>query len=61
MKPDDTIVQKEMCKDAFKQIAECNLLFMEIMTGPNPLTKDELRKLIAHRPSLWSRFHKWAE
>jgi hypothetical protein len=61
MTENDTIEQKKMCRDAFKMIAECNSLFMEMLKGPNPLTKAEIRKLIAKRPELWGRFSKFAE
>ena len=37
------------------QVADGNVAFMEIMTGPNPLTPTEIDRLIARNPR-WSRF-----
>ena len=35
--------------------------FMDIMDGPNPLTSDEIRTLIAKRPGLYGGLVKYAE
>ena len=34
--------------------------YNEIMEGPNPLTKEEIRALIAKRPSIYGVLSKWA-
>lgn len=34
--------------------------FMEIMNGPNPLTREEIAKLVAKRPQ-YAVLAKWAE
>jgi len=34
-------------------VAERYRVFMEIMEGPNPLTDDEIRKLIEKRPAYY--------
>lgn len=39
--------------------AEINNLFLELVK--DGLTKDELKKLIEKRPSLWKRFEGWLE
>lgn len=39
--------------------AEINNFFLELVK--DGLTKDELKKLIEKRPSLWKRFEGWLE
>lgn len=34
--------------------------YQEIMNGPNPLTKEEVRALIAKRPNIYGVLSKWA-
>lgn len=40
--------------------AGLNNTFLEIMNGPNPLTPQEIRKLIDKRPEVYGRFEAWA-
>jgi hypothetical protein len=44
--------------EARKIAARC-LAFNEIMTGPNPLTRDEIRTLIRRRPEKYGIFSAW--
>jgi hypothetical protein len=46
---------------AERNSALLNEAFLEIMTGPHPMTREELRKLIAKRPSVYGRFSGWLE
>jgi hypothetical protein len=46
---------KAMFARAHDQIADGNAAFMEVMTGPNPLTPEEVDRLVARNPR-WSRF-----
>ena len=46
---------------AFSSIAEGNATFMDLIKGPNKITREELRRLIAKRPSLWGRYAKFLE
>jgi hypothetical protein len=39
---------------AHRDIADCDATFMELIRGG--LTRDELARLIAKRPALWSRY-----
>ena len=48
--------QKQLFEQERKKIAETNALFMEMKSGKDPLTDEELRKLIKKRPNLWGRF-----
>jgi ribosomal protein S10 len=57
----DSSGQHQKCRGAFKQIAECNDLFMALLKGPNPLTKAEIKLLVLRRPALWGRYRKFAE
>ena len=42
--------------------AETDMVFMEMVNHEtNPLTRDELLKLIARRPALWGRFSAWLD
>ena len=47
--------QKEMFYAAGRKIAEGNDTFMDIMRGPNPLSREDVDRLIARNP-YWSRF-----
>lgn len=35
--------------------------FNEIMTGPNPLTKEEIRKLVEKRPEQYAWLRAWLD
>ena len=48
--------QKQIYEQERKKIADINALFMEMRTSEDPITDEELRKLIKKRPSLWGRF-----
>jgi hypothetical protein len=47
----------------FNNVDSCYLeqckTFNDIMSGPNPLTNDELKTLIEKRPSIWGKFKSW--
>lgn len=47
--------------EALKHIAERDETFMEIMTGPNPLTPEEIATLIKKRPERYGRYHAWTK
>lgn len=55
-----TRAQRQMYEDARRRIASADRIFMEIMAGPNPLTPEELRRLIDKRPELWGRYERFA-
>lgn len=44
--------QKQMWQEAERKSFDLCHTFNEIMTGPNPLTEDEIRKLLEKRPLL---------
>jgi len=48
----------QTCAD--KRIRDACRTFNDIMTGPNPLTPDEIRRLIDKKGGLWCLFEKWA-
>ena len=52
--------QREMCQNADRRVLETCKAFNEIMTGPNPLTPDEVRKLIDKRPDRYGCLEAWA-
>jgi hypothetical protein len=43
--------------NAFHKIVEADQTFLDIMEGPNPITKEEYNKLVSKRPELWGRYH----
>jgi len=57
-KPEGCIkpTQHQMERDAFRSIMDGIHTFVEIQSGPNPLTTDEIRKLVEKRPARWSKF-----
>lgn len=50
-----------MCRNGQQRIFDACHTFNEIMTGPNPLTKEEIRRLIKKRPNVWGIFQRWVE
>ena len=58
---DTTREQKLMQRSAQQRQFDVCHTFNEIMTGPNPLTKEEIKRLIARRPEVWGIFHRWVE
>jgi len=52
MKP----TQLQMYEAARRQNAAINAQFLEMASGPNAITNDELKILIRKRPALWGRF-----
>lgn len=49
--------QKQMFRDAEQIAADRDNTFMELVNHPtNPLTREDLEKNIARRPSLWKRY-----
>jgi hypothetical protein len=55
------VSQKQMSASAQRQFFDLCHTFNEIMSGPNPLTKAEIRRLIAKRPEKYGFLSKWAE
>ena len=53
--------QIQMYWMAHQKSADLNIQFMGMITGTNPITKTELRRLIKMRPSLWGRFSGYLE
>jgi hypothetical protein len=51
--------QREMFYQEHRKIADGNNAFMELVRGG--LKREELERLIAKRPSLWSRFSNWLD
>lgn len=45
---------------AHNQIAQRDEIFMEIMTGPNPLTPDDVARLIERDPARYGRYEGFA-
>jgi hypothetical protein len=50
------MTQYQMFELARRKIADGNLAMLEMLFGVNPITDDELRKLIAKRPATYGRF-----
>ena len=48
--------QRDHFYRAGRAIADGNETGLALLFGFNPITDDELRKAIARRPALWSRF-----
>ena len=48
--------QHEHLEYAQRRIAEANETMLHLLFGPNPITDDELRRLIELRPEVYSRF-----
>jgi hypothetical protein len=53
--------QQQMELAARLHANEKYFVFWEIMSGPNPLTADDLEKLIARWPERWGVFEPWVE
>ena len=53
------VAQKRMERDASERIFTVCRVFNEIQTGPNPLTQDEIRKLIEKRPEIYGCLRSW--
>lgn len=51
--------QHEMRRYADRRILDLCKLFNEIMTGPNPLTRDEIAALVAKRPDVYGVLERW--
>ena len=48
--------QKDMMRDARRRIADKNRAFVDMMNSSNPLTNEEIDKLIEKRPDIWSSY-----
>lgn len=48
--------QIRACYEAHDRIADANEVMLDLLFGPNPITDDELRKLIVKRPHIYGRF-----
>lgn len=57
--PNLKLPQQAMQIHAQDRISEKYRAFNEIMTGPNPLTKDEIRKLVEKRPAFYAFLRAW--
>lgn len=44
---------------AHRRIADANETFLELVNGPNPITRAELAAAIEKRPEVWGRFAAW--
>jgi len=53
--------QKVMMGSAHDRVMLAIHTFNEIMTGPNPLTKEEIRKLYNKRPGVYGFLVNWLE
>ena len=52
------MTQKQIYRKVEKNIAEANLLFMDLV-NKGDITKKELRINIKKRPCVWNRFSQW--
>ena len=53
--------QKQMEQSAAERIFIACRTFNTIMTGPNPLTREEIQRLIEKRPGVWGMFRSWTK
>lgn len=54
--------QLQMYREAERQIAAGNELFLELVDHPtNPITRSDLEGMIKRRPERWGRFAPWLE
>lgn len=51
--------QKRMQQSADRRLLDVCRTFNDIMTGPNPLTREEVRKLIEKRPDVYGILEAW--
>lgn len=51
------LYQRQLYEQERKKIAETNELFLEFVD--EGMTREQLAKLITHRPILWGRFASW--
>lgn len=52
--------QQQMYQSTRERVFTVCRVFNEIQTGGNPLTRDEVRKLIQKRPEVYGVLEKWA-
>lgn len=52
--------QKRMQRSADRRVLDLCRTFNDVMTGPNPLTKEEIRALIEKRPDVYSILAAWS-
>jgi len=52
--------QKRMQRSADQRVLDLCKAFNEIQSGPNPLSPDDVRKLIDRRPDRYWNFEVWA-
>ncbi len=56
------VMQEQMFYASVRSIADLNAAFLELIDHPtNPMTNDDLRKLIARRPGTYGRFMGFLE
>ena len=52
--------QMQMYREAEQRLFDRNALFLEMISHPtNPLTNQDLIRLIEHAPERWSQFSGW--
>lgn len=51
--------QKAMLHQATSRLTQAVMTFMEIQAGPNPLTHDEIRKLMERHPDRYNWMIGW--
>lgn len=55
----DAVEQHDIRVQTQSDVFDVCRTFNEIMTGPNPLTKDEIRRLIEKRPEKYAGLRAW--
>ena len=56
MRPESIQSQTDMYHDVVREGAQRDLLFFDMIKGPDALTAKELTALVAKRPHLWGRY-----
>ncbi len=51
--------QQGIMEETRADSAQANDLFLEIMRGPAPITREEWVKMNAKHPLLWGRYSRW--
>lgn len=51
--------QPAMYWRAHRKIADRNEVFMDIMTGPNPLSPEEIDRLVEKDPARYGAYARW--
>lgn len=48
--------QAQMYYDAVRRQSDTDKVMLDLLYGPNPITDDELRAMIAKRPHVYARY-----